>query len=153
MNYMSHNRGISLLEVMISIAIIGLLLAIVFGSFSTIRNRQILEVNRDLIVSVLTKAKSDTFASKGSKSYGVYVDTGANRLITFEGTTYIPNEVTNQLSTLDNRVSISAVDGGSTIVFERLTGFVSTLHSINIMLQNEEEKVINIFPTGVILSE
>lgn len=150
---MNKKRGTSLIEVLISIAILGILVATVVASFSAIRKAQVLESSRNLIIATLTKAKSDTLASKDSKSYGVHIDDINNKLVVFEGTTYNGSAPTNQNVPLDTRVYISAYSGGADIVFGRLTGFVSALHGITISIPSGASKYISIFPTGVILSE
>lgn len=150
---MTYNRGISLIEIIISVAILGILVATVLASFSGIRTTQVLESDRNLIVSTLTTAKLNTLASKGLKSYGVHIDTANNQLVIFEGTTYDSAASTNQAVPLDSRVRISAYTGGMDIVFDRLTGAVWPLRSIVVNATGGPSKTINVFPSGVILSE
>lgn len=150
---MYSEKGISLLEVIMGIAILGILTAVVLGSFFGMRREQAAISNRDLIIATLTEVKSDTLASKDGKSYGVYVDISANRLVVFEGVTYVAGASTNRVVTLDSRMPINAVVGGGSIVFDRLTGMTNTLHSIIINDSKGVQRSVYIFRTGVILTQ
>lgn len=153
---MRDEKGVSLLEVIMGIAILGILTAVVLVSFFGMRREQAAISNRDLIIATLTEVKSDTLASKNGKSYGVYVDSTANQLVVFEGTTYVAGAPTNRVVALDNKVPIKAVGGGTSIVFDRLTGMTDNLYSIVINTPIgtlETQKTVYVFRTGVILTQ
>ncbi|MEI8270476.1 MAG: prepilin-type N-terminal cleavage/methylation domain-containing protein, partial [bacterium] len=79
-------KGVSFLEVMIVIAVIGIITVVAIPQLSKVRNVQILKSSSEDILSVLNKAHSQTLASLNSLQYGVHFET--NRIIIFSGIVY-----------------------------------------------------------------
>lgn len=144
-------KGFTLLEILFSIAILGILVTIVTFSFSKLNSQQELENSTDLVVTILNEARSLTLSSKNDSQYGVYLDT--SKVVLFEGISYSPTDATNVTTVLNSLVgirNISLINGGASIVFKRLTGDTNETGSFEIYLINKPEtfNTVNISSTG-----
>ncbi len=120
------NKGITIIEIVIVIAIIGALSAIIFPSLSKFRQEQALKNTTADIISLLNKAKSDADSLTIATDYSVHFESG--RAVYFIGTSFTEPNATNKEVTLDSSVTIPASGGinlnggGSDVTFTRLTG-------------------------------
>jgi prepilin-type N-terminal cleavage/methylation domain-containing protein len=154
---MKYKSGFSFLEMIIVIAIIGILLAIVAPSFSNFRNRQVVRNTTEDIVALLNKARTNTLLSKNSTYYSVHLSTTSATL--FTGGTYDASSSSNEVITFDTLVtvpsaSVSLNGGGSDVTFDRLTGDTSQYGTIQIKLVSDSnvKKTITINKLGIISS-
>ena len=146
-------NGFSLVEIMIVIAIMGIIVSVVSSQFSQMRKLQILKSTSDDIVSVLNKARSQTLASLNLKNYGVHFET--NRIVIFTGTTYSSNDASNEIISISSPVTISNISltsGATEFYFNRLTGTTSKTGTITISIPpgGSLSKIITISATGVV---
>ena len=143
------NRGITLIETLLIISIIGILAAIVLPGFARIKKVQILKSTTEEIVSVLEKARSQTLASLNSSSYGVHFET--NKVIIFTGTSFVSDDVNNQIINIMLPATISNINlnnASTFLYFNRLSGIPSTSGNITVSVPDIPSKVINISATG-----
>ncbi len=152
------NKGITLIEILVSIGIIGIITAVVVPNLSSFRNEQILNNTASDIVSLINKAHSDTLSSLNSTVYGVHL-TSTNATY-FIGSSYSAGTATNKVITFDTKVSIPAAGGinlnggGSDIMFTRLSGDTTSYGTIIVRLVSDatKQKTIAISQTGNITS-
>ena len=151
-----YNRGISVIEILIVIAVIGILVAIVVPNLTRFRNEQSLKNISADIVSLLNEARNNTISSVNSSQYGVYFESG--RAVLFVGSTFTePNSTNKELSfssavTIQSSGGISLNGGGSTVVFSRISGDTSNYGTITIQLVSDSsrQKIITIGKTGLV---
>jgi prepilin-type N-terminal cleavage/methylation domain-containing protein len=146
-----YQKGISLMELLIVLAIVGIIVAIAVSQFSKIRNAQILKSTTEDILSVLNKARSQTLASLNSLQYGVRFET--NRVVIFNGTTYDSNNASNEVINISSIARISSIaltDGVTDIYFNRLNGTASNTGTIVVSISSDVSlsKIITISKTG-----
>lgn len=146
-------NGISLLEMLIAVSILGILLAVVISYFISFKNTQLLSTARDEVFSIVVKAKSETLSSKNSKAYGVHFEN--TKVVLFTGPTYIATATDNEAYIFNPKISLSSIvlsGGGSDMLFDRLTGFVTKNGSIVMSLVSDttKQKSIMITKTGII---
>lgn len=139
------------MEIIIVIAIIGILIAIVFSGLSETKNQQVLKSTVEDVVSMINKARSQTLASLNLNTYGVHFD--SDKITLFSGTTYSANNSSNEVVNISVPASISNVSltGGATdFYFNRLTGVPSKNGNITISISanNNLTKTITLSPTG-----
>jgi prepilin-type N-terminal cleavage/methylation domain-containing protein len=149
------NRGISVIEILVVISIIGILSAVVISNLSSFHNQQVLKNTTEDLVSLLNEARNSTISSKNSTTYGVHLQT--DRAILFTGATFV-DDISNKQIDFDSTVLIPATGGinlsggGSDIVFSRITG--DTVNNGTIIIQqtndSSKQKIININTLGVI---
>lgn len=148
-------KGITLLELMIVVAIIGILSVITFSEFSKVKERQVLKSTVGNVVSIINKAKAQTLASLNLDTYGVHFD--SDKIVLFSGTTYDVNHSSNEIINISSPVrisSISFVGGGNDFYFNKLTGSPSKTGVITISLNSDPSinKELTISATGSVSS-
>jgi Tfp pilus assembly protein FimT len=153
------NKGISVLEIIIIVAIIVVISAIMIPSLSGFRNEQALKNTTIDVISLLNKARQNTLSSLNSTNYSVHFET--TKAVLFTGMSYSPSSPTNEPIIFSPAVTIPASGGinisggGSDISFERLTGNVinGTISStivIKLVSDPTRTKTITINKTGII---
>jgi len=146
------NKGFTLIELSVVVAIAGILLGLVLTSFSKLNQKEILDKEVLLAVSILNEARANTLAAKDNASYGVRLE--SSRIILFKSP-YNGSESTNRITLLDSRVAlrdISLSGGGAEVVFNRLTGTSNQSGSFEIYLTSSttQFKVIRVRQSGII---
>ena len=144
-------RGATIGELLVVLAIIGLMASVALPQFYKIRERQVITTAGSDIVSVLERAKSRTLASVSSSEYGVHFQ--SDRVIIFKGTSYsseaLTNETINILSpaTISN-VTLSGVSATTgDVYFNRLSGAPNKTGTVTISTSSYT-KTITISATG-----
>jgi len=140
---------------MLAISLFLIISAFSIVAFLSLHNREILQKDVLLVVSVIDEARSNTLASVEATTYGVYFDTDS--VISFKGATYVGEEDSNEIYELHSKVEISDValaGGGNEIVFERLTGQVSEVGTVTLSLKDAfDSTLLTISGTGTVASE
>lgn len=150
---MIKNRGISIIEIIIVIAIIGIISSIVMLNLSSFRNEQALRNTTMDIVSFLNKARQKTLSSLNSTNYSVHFET--NKAVLFTGSVYSSLDTTNESLIFSPSVAIPTsgginIGGGSDVTFERLTGdTIGGTVVVKLISDPTKQKIITINKTGV----
>ena len=116
------SRGISLLEVLVVVGILGLLALGISTAAPTFRKRSDLNAGVETVASLLTDARVRTLSSEENSRFGVYFQ--ADRAVLFSGG-YATNTPGNIVQFLPNSIQISSIaleSGTTSVVFKRLTG-------------------------------
>jgi prepilin-type N-terminal cleavage/methylation domain-containing protein len=146
------NKGINLIEVIIVVAIIGIIVAVAVPQFSKIKRAQVLKNAGQDIFSTLNQARSQTLASLDLSSYGVHFQ--ADKIVLFKGTVYSANDVNNKNINIISPATISAISltgGATSLYFNRLSGTPSVSGTIITSVPNDNTtKVITISSIGSI---
>lgn len=146
------NRGISFIEIMVVISILGIIITIVTPSLSSFRNQQTLNNTTDDIVSVLNLARNQTLSSQNSNYYSVHFTSGSATL--FTGGTYSSGNSTNYVVSFSDLVNTETIlsDRGSDVSFTRLTGEATNYGNIVVQLvsNSANQKTITINKIGTI---
>jgi Tfp pilus assembly protein FimT len=152
MNMNFYQKGISVIELLISIAIIILLVVAVLPSFNSIRQDNILKSSARDVLSSLDKAHSQSISSINSSSYGVHFQ--SDKVLIFKGTSYVSNDVNNESISITSPVTISNISlgGVSDLYFSRLTGAPSASGTVTLSVtgNNSLSKTITISATGAL---
>ena len=131
------NKAFTLIEILISIAILLLLIAVAIPEFNKLRNSQLLNSTVEDVVAGINKASSNTLASLDSSSYGVHF--ASNQIIIFTGTVFNSNDPDNEIISIQNPVTISNISftgGASSFYFNRLTNRPNITGSITLSLSS-----------------
>ncbi|MFA6257663.1 MAG: prepilin-type N-terminal cleavage/methylation domain-containing protein [Candidatus Paceibacterota bacterium] len=145
-------QGISVIEMLIVITVLGIIFSIVIPQFSKSREMQVLRSGVADILSSMDKARGETLSSFNSSSYGVHFQ--SDKIIIFKGTVFSALDVNNETINIVTPASISniaLVGGGSDFYFNRLSGSPSTTGMVTISTPSYS-KTITIYATGVISS-
>lgn len=145
-------KGFSLIEIIVIIAIGAVLTATIVFSFSSFRNSKIVDVSADQILSVINEARVKTVSSEDYSRFGIHFEAG--RVLFFKGDVFTEPNSSNIQTTLSPLVEISNISlsgGGADIVFQKLTGKTSNYGSLRIRLKsdNNKYKTISVKSTGI----
>jgi len=146
-------KGMSLLEIIISIAIAVIVLLIVINLFSNYDKKQVLDNTSEEIVSLLKEARSLTLSSKADSQYGVHLE--QNVVVLFKGINYVVNDPNNKINNIDKKTIISNINlnnGGNDVTFQKLNGKANYYGEISVSLVSDllKTKTITISQTGIV---
>jgi prepilin-type N-terminal cleavage/methylation domain-containing protein len=130
-------KGFSLIEIVVAVAILGVLTSIVINTFHTAQLKKEQSGVTQSLVAHLEKQKADTQAGKGGAIYGVKLN--ADSYVLYKGT-YSSNSVTNQNVTINNKFSLSETftNTNNVIYFSKLYGKANENATITIShIQNQ----------------
>lgn len=140
------------MEILIVVAVLGILFAVTLPQFSRIRENQVLKNGVENILSSINKARSQTLASLESLAYGVRFE--SDRVIIFRGNSFSESDPNNETVSITAPASISDVDLGGVsgsvgeFYFNRLSGSPSKSGTVTISTSNYS-KVITVSAAGV----
>ena len=141
-----------MIEILVTIAILGIVITIISFSFSGLNAKQALDKNTSLIVTILNEARSMTLSSIDASQYGVNLQSGQVTL--FKGSSYSSSDPDNVVTTAHSLVGLRDITlsgGGVDVVFRRLTGRTDQAGTFEIYLINEPTTfhTITISTTGM----
>ena len=148
-------KGISLIEILVIFASLGLLIAIVMPQFYNIRKNQVLKSAVGDVLSTVDKARSRTLASMNSSTYGVHFQ--SDKVIIFKGTIFSALDVNNETINIFSPASITNVTLGGVsdvvgdLYFNRIYGTPSTTGTVTIST-GSSSKILTINQSGNISS-
>jgi Tfp pilus assembly protein PilE len=124
-------KGFSLIQVITSIAIIGVLTAIVTGSFRTAQIKKQEQGITQALLASLDKQKANTVTGKNGSNYGVKIN--STNYILFTGTSYATSS-SNPTVTLDSNFRLTETIANATniIYFSKLTGAANETATITV---------------------
>ena len=151
--YKFHQKGITAVEILIVVSILGILVLIALPQFSKIKENQVLKNTLGDITSALHNAQSQSLASVNSSEYGVRFQ--ADKIIIFTGKIFSSEATDNKTINIISPANISNVTLGGVssdtgdIYFERLSGVPSKTGTITVLTPSTS-KVITISATGAV---
>lgn len=143
--------GASYIEVVLSVAIIGILVSIVLNPYILERKKNNLRGATLDAVALIRQAQGKTLFSENNNKYGVHLQ--SDKLVLFTGSSYSSNASDNIPLILPANFSIGSISlngSGSDIIFDRLTGETSQYGTFNILYTGgTPSATINITQTGL----
>ena len=143
-----QSKGFSVIELLASIAILGMLLGVSIVSFASYNRRQAVYATAAAIGQSLRDARARTLASVAGSQYGVKID--GDRFTFFQGSVFSSSTPTNNTFIYASGVSASSTI--STFVFERVTGNSSASGTIDVYQASSASVVkrIKVQTTGLV---
>lgn len=148
---LNYKKGINSIELLVVLAVLGVIFAIILPQFSKTREQQMLKNGVENTISAIDKAKTETLSSLNSSEYGVHFQ--ADKVIIFKGKSFVPNTPDNENINITSPASISNVtlggvnDFSGEIYFNRLSGAPSAFGTVTISTPSYS-KLITISATG-----
>ena len=154
-NFLKNQKGITLIWVIVTIAIIAILVKIVVSPLGSGRKIQVLKTTTETTIALLNQARATTLASEDSSQYGVHIESG--RIVFFKGTTFSNGSAYNNVISIPSEVAIASISlqgGGSDVVFKRLTGDTDYYGTFEIQVvgNTSVKRTVTITKTGVVSS-
>jgi len=158
---MKNNKGVTLLELLIVLAIILIIYAVSAQAFPLFQRAGELSNTTEEIISILRLAQSKTLASEGAgqygSQYGVYFDTTTTpqQYTLFKGSNYTSRDpASDEINHIPNSTEIYDISlgGSKEVVFSRLIGDTNNSGKISLRLRsdNSKTKTIGIQSSGKI---
>ena len=147
-----HAEGFSIIELLVLIAVTGMIVLIVLPQFAKTRENQVLKDGVQDILSSLDKARTETLSSLNSSEYGVHFQ--SDKVIIFKGKVFSAGAGGNETINITTPASITNVTFGGVsgtsgdVYFNRLSGAPSTTGTITTATPSYS-KIITISATGV----
>ena len=146
-----YKRGMTIVELLVVIAVLGIIFSIVLPQFSKTREMQTQKSAVGDVLSVLERARSQTLASVDSSEYGVRFQ--SDRVIIFKGKIFSVDDLNNQTINITAPANISndtlgGISGDSgDMYFNRLSGMPSKTGTVTVSTTSYS-KIITISATG-----
>ncbi len=130
-------KGFTLIELIISIAIIAIIASIGIINLFSYRNRQDLSLNTGKIVEVLRNAQNRSISQENGTRWGVhFINVSAPNLDYYElfyGASYALNTIVST-ATLPSNITFEVPSVSSTIIFSPITGLPNASTTVKIYL-------------------
>jgi prepilin-type N-terminal cleavage/methylation domain-containing protein len=145
---LNANDGFTIIEVLIAIAIIGVLASLTIAYFNSFLSRNELKNESIKIVDALRRARGQSMAGQSDSQWGVHFE--SNKYVLFQGNTFTANDSFNEETTLAEVLTISSINlngGGSNVVFSKINGETTQFGTTTIQNDIGETKniVINAY--------
>lgn len=134
---LNHNKGFTLLELLLSLATISLLAGLSLPIYRTLITKNDLDIAATTIAQSLRRAQILSQAVDGDTSWGLKLQSGSITL--FKGVSFATRDSSFD-ETFDVPSSIS-VGGTTEIVFAKLTGFPQTTGTVNLGAEADSRSV------------
>lgn len=147
---MNNQKGFSIIEIMVVLAILAVMAMIVLPSFQTMRSSQVIKAAASDVFSALDRAKSYTLSSIDSSEYGVHFE--SNKIVIFKGKVYSSTDPLNTEVAIVSPASISEINltgGAVDLYFNRLNGMPDKTGTITVSIPSIS-KIITISATGAV---
>ena len=140
-----NKRGFSLIEIMVVLGIFSIIATFsLFASMDFWRSSSF-RGERNLIVGILQKARSESMSNINELPHGVHID--PNQYVLFEGNTYNPLDPKNEKHEANPSISHS---GMTEVIYDRLSGKAITVGGSLVLSQGSNQSVISINNEGQI---
>lgn len=146
---MKHNtsvRGFTLLEMALSISILGIIFGMVGPLYNTFMVRNDLDVTVGTMVQSMRRAGTLARALDGDSVWGVHVATGS--ILIFKGTSFAGRDITADENTeIPNNI---VVTGLTDVVFNKKTGLPQTFGTTTFTSVTNETRNVTINEKGMV---
>ncbi len=152
MTIQKSKQGFTLTELLVTMGVLAILIALSAPAFRTFQNESDLQNATEEIRDVLQLAQSRTLASENESQYGVYFTTGVSphQYIFFQGSGYASRDpAQDQVFTLPSSVEFVSFDfevsGGQEVVFNRLTGTTGDAGNMVLRLRDDASRTQTLY--------
>lgn len=142
------NKGFTIIELLVSVAIIGVVAVLLISGFNSFRESTQLNEAHSNILGILRDARSRTLSGEKNTHYSVHFE--ENQVVLFSGSLYVSGFSSNEVYSLPSLTRISSISlGGPTeVIFARLTGSASASGTITIQSTSNSSKTKTIIITS-----
>ncbi|MBI5356233.1 type II secretion system protein [Candidatus Collierbacteria bacterium] len=134
---MSKKRGFTLLELLLSVAIISLLAGLSLPVYRTLLSKNDLDIAAVTIAQSVRRAQVLSQAVDGDINWGVKIQSGS--IVVFKGASYAARDI-NFDETFDVPTTIG-VSGATEIVFAKFTGLPQTTGTVSLSSETNSRSV------------
>jgi prepilin-type N-terminal cleavage/methylation domain-containing protein len=151
MHIIRKTVGFTLIEILVVIAIIGIITAITIPQLSGVQQRQVARHHVEMIETFFFDARARTLSSQELSSYGIVLS--QDSIGVFQGTSYaVGGDLIDQFE-FESGFSLSSINlnSGDSFSFARLSGAVTNTGSFTLSSADGTiEYVFTVTPTGLL---
>lgn len=139
------SKGVSIIEILVVISIIGILSGITVAGFFYYKKGNSFELSAKQVANLVRRAQAKSVAVNGDSVWGVHVT--SQQAIVFKGADF-----TNRDRSFDENVfldGITSVSGSSQFVFQKFSGIPQTPGNLTVS-NGSESKTINVNEKGIV---
>lgn len=143
---MSNQRGFTLIEMLLSVAVIALLTGLSVPVYATFNARNDLDISEQSTVEALRRAQTYARSVEGDSQWGVSIQT--DKAVLFKGASYATrNAAFDETTTYGAGVNSTA----SEVVFAKLSGAPSTTGSVTLtQTSTNDTRAVSINAKGMV---
>lgn len=142
-----NNQGFSLIEMLLSVTIIGVLAGLSLPIYGSFQNRNDLDITAESTANALRRAQTYARGSKDDSQWGVEVQSTAITL--FKGTSFASRD-----TTYDETITVASTVGVSgsltEVLFSKLSGAPSTTGDITLTAITNDVRTVSINAKGMV---
>ena len=134
---LNHKKGFTLLELLLSVAIISLLAGLSLPVYRTLLSKNDLDIAAVTIAQSTRRAQTLSQAVDGDTTWGVKAQSGS--IVIFKGTSFASRD-----SSFDETFSVPtgiSFGGTNEIVFAKLTGLPQTTGTVSLSTESDSRSV------------
>lgn len=147
-----NTHAFTVIELIIVVAILGVLMTIITSSFANFHRNSILNTEAINLVTLINKARVLSISAKNDTQYGVHLESG--KAVLFEGGAYSPSSSTNETHIFETGLTLSNITvqgGGTEIVFNKITGSTSNSATTTLLITGTTASTtVVVMGTGVV---
>lgn len=146
------SSGMTLIELIVSIAVLLIVGAVTIGALNKYRERQALDKSVEMLTSILERARSKTLTNEKNTIHSVRLNT--ERIVLFQGA-FSSSSVNNEYYSFDPLIEIgqlSLTSGTNTLSYRKLTGQSLATGTVELRLKRSTttKKSVIIYSSGLI---
>lgn len=143
----TSTRGFTLIEILISVGVIAILVAVSAAAFSTFMKKDGVVGGSAALAAAIRDARARTLASVEGSRYGVKID--SDRFTVFKGAAYSAENADSPFLFARGVVASTSIP---VIVFTRLTGLPSASGIIDVQLSSDPDhrETVRVEGTGLV---
>lgn len=149
------NKGITLIEALLSIAILAIIFFVSLAQLSSFKEMQGLRNTSDDVISLLNEARSNTISGEVGDYFSVFFE--PHRAVLYKGSSLDPDDSYTTEVLFDSSVTLEPINivlnsSPDTVSFDKLSGDTNNYGTITLELLSDPTKIktITIFKTGLI---
>lgn len=147
---MKYSKGISIIEVLTVIAILGILTAISLPVFRSLANSQSLDKEASIVVSFVNKSRDNAINSLDFLQHGVSFASSTVTIFYGNNPATSATSTTYTLESQNTIWNVNFANGQSYLYFDKLTGKPNTSGTLKVKHGGQTEKIITIYATGLV---
>lgn len=138
--------GFTLVEMLLSVALIGLLVGISLPLYTTFVGRNDLDITAQQTASAIRRAQSFSRGVNADSQWGVHIASG--NVVLFKGSTYAARDTAyDEVTPIPGSITPSGLDG---VVFTRLTAIPNTTGTIVFTSNTNSSRTVTINAKGMV---
>ncbi len=142
----ANQRGFTLIEMLLSVIIIGMLVGLSLPLYQSFQNRNELDIAAEGVAGMLRRAQLYSRGMNGDSQWGVHVETGSATL--FKGASYATRDVTyDETTAIPSSFTVAASD----VRFSKLTAVPTATGTIaTFTTPNNEIRTVTLNGEGTV---